>query len=48
MQNSQNDEFFNLSFNNSEDKFLSLGYGYRNNVEDLDKFGNNGVSIFSW
>ena len=38
--------FFNLNFNNSEDKFLSLAYGYRNNVAVLDKFDGNGVSIF--
>ena len=40
--------FFNLNFNNSEDKFLSLAYGYRNNVAVLDKFDGNGVSIFSF
>ena len=40
--------FFNLNFNNSEDKFLSLAYEYRNNVAVLDKFDGNGVSIFSF
>ena len=40
--------FFNLNFNNNEDKFLRLAYGYRNNVAVLDKFSANGVSIFSF
>ena len=40
--------FFNLNFNNSEDKFSSLAYGYRNNVAVLDEFDSNRVSIFSF
>ena len=40
--------FFNLNFNNSEDKFLGLAYGYRNNVAVLDESDGNGVSIFSF
>ena len=40
--------FFNLNFNNNEDQFLSLFYGYGNNVAVLDKFDGNGVSIFSF
>ena len=40
--------FFNINFNNSEDTFLSLVYGCRNNVAVLDKFHTNGVSIFSF
>ena len=35
--------FFNTSFNNDENKFLSLAYGCRNNVAILDKFNANGV-----
>ena len=35
--------FFNINFNNSEDKFLSLAYGPRNNVAVLDKFETYGV-----
>ena len=35
--------FFNINFNNSEDKFLSLAYVCRNNVAVLDKFGTNEV-----
>ena len=35
--------FFNINFNNSEDKFLSLAYGTRNNVAVLDKFDTYGV-----
>ena len=37
-----------LNFNDSEDKFLSLAWGCRNNVAVLDKFDANGVSIFSF
>ena len=40
--------FSNLNFNNNEDKFLRLAYGYRNNVAVLDKFNANGVSVFSF
>ena len=40
--------FFNINFNNSEDKFLSFAYGCRNNLAVLDKFDTNGVSIFSF
>ena len=39
---------FNSNFNNSEDKFLSLDYGCRNNVAVLDKSDTNGVSVFSF
>ena len=38
--------FFNHNFNNSEDKFLSVAYGYRKNAAVLDKFDGNGVFIF--
>ena len=38
--------FFNINFNNSEDKFLSLAYGCRNNVAVLDKFDTNAVFIY--
>ena len=40
--------FFNINFNNTENKFLSLAYGGRNDVVVLDKFDTNGVSIFSF
>ena len=40
--------FFNINFNNSDDKFLSLDYRHRNNVAVLDKFDTKGVSIFSF
>ena len=40
--------FFNINFNNSEDRFLSLTYGCGNNVAVLDKFDTNGFSIFSF
>ena len=40
--------FFNINFNNNENKFLSLAYGCRNDVVVLDKFDTNGVSIFSF
>ena len=40
--------FFNINFNNDENKFLSLAYGCRNDVAILDKFNTNGVSIFSF
>ena len=40
--------FFNINFNNNENKFLSLAYGGRNDVVVLDKFDTNGVSIFSF
>ena len=40
--------FFNLNFNNNEDKFLSSVYGYRDNVAVLDKFDANVASIFSF
>ena len=40
--------FFNINFNNSEDKFLKLTYRCRNNVAVFDKFHTNGVSIFSF
>ena len=41
-------KFFNINFNNSEDKFFILAYGCRNNLAVLDKFDTNGVSIFSF
>ena len=40
--------FFNINFNNSEDKFLNLAYRCRNNVVVSDKVDTNGVSIFSF
>ena len=40
--------FFNINFNNSEDKFLRSAYECRNNVAVLDKFDTNGSSIFSF
>ena len=40
--------FFSINFTNSEDKFLSLAYGCRNNFGVFDKFDTNGVSIFSF
>ena len=39
---------FNINFNNSENKFLSLAYGCRNDVAVLNKFDVNGVSILSF
>ena len=38
--------FFNIHFNNNQNKFLSLAYGCRNEVAVVDKFDANGVSIF--
>ena len=40
--------FFNIHFNNNQNKFLSLAYGCRNEVAVVDKFDNNGVSIFNF
>ena len=40
--------FFNISFNNNENKFLSLTYGCRNDVAVLEKVDANGVSIFTF
>ena len=40
--------FFNINFNNNENKFLSLAYGCKNDVVVLDKFDTSGVSIFSF
>ena len=37
--------FFNINFNNDENKFLSLVYGC---IAILDKFNANGVPIFSF
>ena len=48
MQNNWNIEFFNIHFNNNQNKFLSLAYGWRNEVAVIDKFDANGVSIFSF
>ena len=39
---------FNISFNNNENKFLSLAYGCRNDVAVLNKFDVNGVSILNF
>ena len=39
-------DFFNINFNNNENK-LSLAYEYRNDITVLDKFDINEVSIFS-
>ena len=39
---------FNINFNNNKNKLLSLAYGCRNDVAVLDKFGANGISIFSF
>ena len=39
---------FNINFNNNENRFLSLAYGCRNDVNILEKFNTNGVSIFSF
>ena len=38
--------FFNINFNNDDNKFLSLAYACRNNVAILDKFDVSGVSVF--
>ena len=40
--------FFNINFNNNEKKFLSLAYGFRNDVAVLDKFDTDGVSVLSF
>ena len=37
--------FFNINFNRSENKFLSLAYVSRNYVAILDKFNTNRMSI---
>ena len=39
---------FNINFNNSENKFLSLAYRCRNAVNGLNKFDANGVSILGF
>ena len=39
---------FNINFNNNENKFLSLAYGCRNDVDVLNKFDANSVSILSF
>ena len=41
-------KFFNINFNKSEDKSLSLAYRCRNNLAVLHKFDTNGVSHFSF
>ena len=41
-------KFINISFNDNEKNILSLPYRYKNNVAILDKFDNNGVSIFEF
>ena len=38
--------FFNINFNNHENRFLSLAYGCRNYIALLNKFDANGVSKF--
>ena len=40
--------FFNINFNNDENKFLSSAYGCRNDVAILEKFNTNGGSVFSF
>ena len=40
--------FFNFNFNNNENKILSLAYGCRIDVALLNKFDENGKSIFSF
>ena len=37
--------FFNINFNNNKNKFLSLAYGWGNDVAFLNKFDAKGVSI---
>ena len=39
---------FNMILNNNENKFLSLGYRYGNDVAVLNKFDANGVSILTF
>ena len=40
--------FFSVNFNNNDNKFLTLGYGCRNDVALLDKFDANEVSILNF
>ena len=40
--------FFNITFNNDENKFSNAAYICRNDIAVLDKFNANGVSIFSF
>ena len=40
--------FFNIDLNNNENRFLSVAYGYRNDVAVLNKFDATGVSILSF
>ena len=40
--------FFNIDLNNNENRFLSVAYGYRNDVAVLNNFDTNGVSIFNF
>ena len=46
MQNNETLKFFNINVNNTENKFLSLVYGCRNDVAVLDKFDAKGVSFY--
>ena len=39
---------FKVKFNNNENIFLSLVYECRNDVDILDYFNRNGVSIFNF
>ena len=39
---------FNISFDLNKNKFLSLGYGCRNDVAVLNKFDANGVPILNF
>ena len=41
-------DLFHISFNNNENKLLSLAYGCRNDVAPLNKFDVNGVSILNF
>ena len=40
--------FFDINFNNNENKSLSLTYGCRNDVVVLEKYDTNGVSTLSF
>ena len=45
LQNNQNINFFNNSFNNTEIKCLSAAYKCRNSVAVLNKFDTNRLTI---
>ena len=40
--------FFNINFNNNENKLLSLAHGCRTDVAVLNKFNANEVSILNF